>query len=109
MRKSELRRTLRAALRSLGDALQERDEARAEVDRLRAQVAAAWNEAADLIAAKDHRTDLGGDAHSTGWRRALNEAEHDLRQHAALASGNEVQSCGNCDCQFGCEGVEVQP
>lgn len=44
--------------------------------------AAALLEAADLIAAKDHRNDLGDDEHSTGWRHALNEAEHDLRQHA---------------------------
>lgn len=44
--------------------------------------AAALLEAADLLAAKDHRVDLGGDPHSTGWRHALNEAEHDLRQHA---------------------------
>lgn len=39
-------------------------------------------EAADLVAAKDHRTDLGDDPHSTGWRHALNEVEHDLRLHA---------------------------
>lgn len=44
--------------------------------------AAALLEAADLIAGKDHRSDLGDDPHSTGWRRALNEAERDLRQHA---------------------------
>ena len=39
-------------------------------------------EAADLIAGKDHRDDMGDDPHSTGWRHALNEAEHDLRQRA---------------------------
>lgn len=44
--------------------------------------AAALLEAADLIASKDHRSDLVADPHSTGWRHALNEAEHDLRQHA---------------------------
>lgn len=43
---------------------------------------AAILEAADLIAAKDHRLDLGDDRHSTGWRHALDEAEHKLRQHA---------------------------
>lgn len=44
--------------------------------------AAAFLEAAELVAAKDHRTDLGDDPHSTGWCHALNEAEHDLRQRA---------------------------
>lgn len=44
--------------------------------------AAAILEAADMVAAKDHRTDLGDDPHSTGWRHALNEVEHKLRNHA---------------------------
>lgn len=44
--------------------------------------AAALLEAADLVAAKDHRTDVGDDPHSTGWRHALNGVEHDLRQRA---------------------------
>jgi hypothetical protein len=40
-------------------------------------------EAADYVAGKDHRTDLGDDPHSTGWRHALNEVEARLRQRAA--------------------------
>lgn len=44
--------------------------------------AAALLEAADLVAAKDHREDLGDDPHSTGWRHALSEVEHKLRVHA---------------------------
>lgn len=44
--------------------------------------AAAMLEAADLVAAKDHREDLGDDEHSTGWRHALNGVEHSLRQQA---------------------------
>jgi hypothetical protein len=36
-------------------------------------------EAADRIARKDHRLDLGDDPHSAGWRQALNEAEHNIR------------------------------
>lgn len=53
----------------------------AENARLRAD---ALLEAADVLASKDHRTDLGDDPHSTGWRHALNEAEHDLRQRALV-------------------------
>ena len=41
-------------------------------------------EAADYVAGKDHREDLGGDPHSTGWRHALNEVEHRLRQRAQM-------------------------
>lgn len=36
-------------------------------------------EAATRIARKDRRLDLGDDPHSTGWRQALDEAEHNVR------------------------------
>jgi len=50
-----------------------------ETARVRAE---AILECADYVANKDHRNDLGDDPHSTGWRHALNEVEHRLRQRA---------------------------
>ena len=82
MRKSELRRTLRTAIRSLGDALQERDEARAEVDRLQAQVAA-------LTSALE-RTEANFRAAVRGLP-VRDMAENLAENRAALASGDEVQ------------------
>ena len=70
----------------------------AERGRLQAQVAAV-----EALAKKWDEADRVGQ-HRWG---ALEPSADALR--AALASGDEVQSCGNCDCQFGCEGVEVQP
>ena len=61
---------------------------------------AALQEAADLIASKDRRTDLGDDEHSTGWRHALNEAEHDLRQLAETFAS---------DCTCGYDGGYHEP
>lgn len=37
---------------------------------------------AEHVHSKDHRTDLGDDPHSTGWRHALNDVEHELRMRA---------------------------
>ena len=61
------------------ETVKERDALQAQKDAARIE---GILDAADLIHAKDHRTDLGDDPHSTGWRHALNEAEHDLRQYA---------------------------
>lgn len=44
--------------------------------------AAALLEAADMVAGKDHRESRLADQHDVGWRHALNEVEHNLRQHA---------------------------
>ncbi|MFF7293191.1 hypothetical protein ACFY9N_11735 [Microbacterium sp. NPDC008134] len=54
----------------------------AELRATRTAAAAAFDRAADILHAKDHRTDLSGDPHSEGWGQALNEAESDLRAAA---------------------------
>ena len=95
----------------------------AEVDRLRAQVreARGWvlNAVDPVAVGRDVKQRMldklalaSGDGCPTCHQ--LDPCPtHDREQWAAenprTASGDQVQPCGNCDCQFGCEGVEVQP